>query len=65
VQATVSAAIGGVPAGQVIRGRERYGVLVRYPRELRDDPERIASALVATPAGAPGAVGQLARIGVT
>jgi len=25
-----------------VEGRERYGVAVRYPRELRSDPERIA-----------------------
>jgi Cu(I)/Ag(I) efflux system membrane protein CusA/SilA len=39
-------------------------VLVRYPRALRDAPERIASVLVATPAGAQVALGQLATIRV-
>jgi Cu(I)/Ag(I) efflux system membrane protein CusA/SilA len=65
VQMAMMAAVGGMPAGTVIEGRERYGVLVRYPRELRDDPERISNTLVATPAGAQVALGQLARIGVT
>jgi Cu(I)/Ag(I) efflux system membrane protein CusA/SilA len=51
-------------AGQVIEGRERYGVLVRYPRELRDDPESIARVLVATPSGAQVALGELASIKV-
>ena len=64
VQTAVSAAIGGMPAGQVITGRERYGVLVRYPRELRDNPERVREVLVATPSGAQVALGQVARIGV-
>ena len=69
VQAAVSAAVGGAPAGEVIRGRERYSVLVRYPRELRDDSEAVRNALVAVPAGADGAVaqvplGQLARVRV-
>ena len=27
-----------------VEGRERFGVIVRYPRELRDDPQAIASA---------------------
>jgi len=64
VQMTVMGAIGGAPAGEVIRGRERYSVLVRYPRELRDDPEGVRNALVATPSGAQVPLGQLARIGV-
>ncbi len=65
VQSAVAAAIGGMPAGQVVQGRERSSVLVRYPRELRDDPDAIRAVLVATPSGAQVALGQLARIGVT
>jgi Cu(I)/Ag(I) efflux system membrane protein CusA/SilA len=65
VQMAVATAVGGMPAGQVIEGRERYSVLVRYPRELRDDPERIRNTLVATPSGAQVALGELARIEVT
>jgi Cu(I)/Ag(I) efflux system membrane protein CusA/SilA len=62
VQAALQAAVGGMPAGEVIEGRERYGVLVRYPRDMRDDPERIREVLVATPSGANAALGELARI---
>lgn len=65
VQGSLSAAIGGAPAGEIIRGRERYSVLVRYPRELRDNPEAIKRVLVATPGGAQVALGQLAQIRVT
>lgn len=65
VQMAMMAAVGGMPAGTVIEGRERYSVLVRYPRELRDDPQAIASALVATPWGAQVTLGQLADIDVT
>jgi Cu(I)/Ag(I) efflux system membrane protein CusA/SilA len=64
VQMALMAAVGGMPAGQVIEGRERYSVLVRYPRELRDSPEKIAGTLVATPAGAQVSLGELATIGV-
>jgi Cu(I)/Ag(I) efflux system membrane protein CusA/SilA len=64
VQATVATATGGMEVGQVLEGRERYSVLVRYPRELRDDPEKIADVLVATPAGAQVALGELAHIAV-
>jgi Cu(I)/Ag(I) efflux system membrane protein CusA/SilA len=62
VQMAMVAAVGGMPAGQTIEGRERYSVLVRYPIALRDNPQQIASTLVATPAGAQVELGQLARI---
>lgn len=64
VQMAMMAAVGGMPAGTVIEGRERYSVLVRYPRELRDDPQAIARALVATPSGAQVALGELATVDV-
>ena len=64
VQTALTTAAGGMDVGQVIEGRERYSVLVRYPRELRESPEQIASILVATPSGAQVALGELARIAV-
>ena len=64
VEMAMSAAVGGVDAGQVIEGRERYSVLVRYPRAQRDDPEQVRNVLVATPSGAQVALGELARIEV-
>ena len=58
VQSVIATAIGGMTITQTVEGRERYGVRVRYPQELRDTPERLASVLVpmqhetgATPAG--------------
>ncbi|MGQ0813070.1 MAG: efflux RND transporter permease subunit [Gemmatimonadota bacterium] len=62
VQMALMAAVGGEPAGEVIAGRERYSVLVRYPRALRSTPENIARTLVATPGGAQIALGEVARI---
>ncbi|HUP21172.1 MAG TPA: CusA/CzcA family heavy metal efflux RND transporter [Gemmatimonadota bacterium] len=64
VQMAMMAAVGGMYAGDVIEGRERYSVLVRYPRELRDSPERIAAVLVPTPDGAQVALGELAAVRV-
>jgi Cu(I)/Ag(I) efflux system membrane protein CusA/SilA len=46
VQAVIATAIGGMTITQTVEGRERYGVRVRYPQELRDSPERLASVLV-------------------
>ena len=46
VQVVIATAIGGMTITQTVEGRERYGVRVRYPQELRDTPERLASVLV-------------------
>ncbi len=59
-----STAVGGMEAGEVIAGRERYSVLVRYPRALRDSPEAVANTLIATPSGAQVALGTLARVSI-
>ena len=46
IQAVIATAIGGMTITQTVEGRERYGVRVRYPQELRDTPERLASVLI-------------------
>jgi copper/silver efflux system protein len=46
VQTVIATAIGGMTITQTVEGRERYGVRVRYPQELRNTPERLASVLV-------------------
>ena len=66
VQHVVAAALGGETVTTTVEGRERYGVNVRYPRDLRDDPGAIASqVLVPTPAGAMVPLGQVATIRIT
>jgi Cu(I)/Ag(I) efflux system membrane protein CusA/SilA len=62
VQQTIMAAVGGVTATETVEGRERYGVNVRYARELRNDADAIARVLVASPTGAQVPLGQLAAI---
>jgi Cu(I)/Ag(I) efflux system membrane protein CusA/SilA len=64
VEMALATAAGGTDAGQVIEGRERYSVLVRYPRDLRETPEELGAILVATPAGAQVALGELTHIAV-
>jgi Cu(I)/Ag(I) efflux system membrane protein CusA/SilA len=64
VQMALATAVGGMEVGQVFEGRERYGVLIRYPRELRGDPSEVGKILVATPSGAQVELGQLAKINV-
>jgi Cu(I)/Ag(I) efflux system membrane protein CusA/SilA len=42
LQDTIGTALGGEMVTTTVEGRERFGVIVRYPRELRGDPDRIA-----------------------
>jgi len=61
----VGAALGGEMVTTTVEGRERYGVAVRYPRELRSDPERIArEVLVPTMDGAMIPLGQVAKVSI-
>ncbi len=48
VQTVIATAVGGMVITQTVEGRERYGVRIRYPLELRDNPERLASVLIPT-----------------
>lgn len=59
IQQTIETAIGGMEVTSTVEGRERYPVRVRYPRELRDDPESLKKILIATPTGAQIPLGQL------
>ena len=43
LQEVVATALGGEMVTTLVAGRERFGVTVRYPRELRDDPTKIAA----------------------
>jgi Cu(I)/Ag(I) efflux system membrane protein CusA/SilA len=61
----ISTALGGEMVTTTVEGRERFGVIVRYPRELRSSPELIArEVLVPTMEGAMIPLGQLARVAV-
>ncbi len=62
LQRVIVAAVGGENVSTVIAGRERYPINVRYPRELREDLDRLRRVLVATPSGAQLPLAQLADI---
>ena len=51
VQQQIQAAVGGMVMTNTVEGRERYGIRLRYPRELRDNPSDLKNILVATPSG--------------
>ncbi len=59
VQQTIETAIGGMEITSTVEGRERFPVRVRYPRELRDDPESLGKILIPTPTGAQIPISQL------
>lgn len=59
VQQTIETAIGGMKITSTVEGRERFPVRVRYPRELRDDPETMGKILVPTPTGVQIPLAQL------
>jgi len=62
-QDVIATALGGESVTTTVEGRERFNVMVRYPRELRDSPEMIASqVLVPTPGGAMIPLGQMAQV---
>lgn len=65
VQMTLMSAIGGENITQAIKGRERFPVNIRYPRELRDNVEKMKKTYIATPSGASIPIAQLADIKLT
>ncbi len=65
VQEVIATALGGENVTTTVEGLERFGVNIRYPRELRGTPEQIArEVLVPTMDGAMIPLGQIARIGI-
>lgn len=64
VQAVVSGAIGGENIGEVIDGRARYPINLRYPREVRDSLDRLNALPIVTEQGLRLTLGEVADISV-
>jgi copper/silver efflux system protein len=62
VQDVISVAIGGRTITTTVEGRERYPVRVRYPREMRDDPDTMRRILVSAMDGTQIPLGEVADI---
>jgi len=60
----IMATVGGMSAATTVEGRERYAVNVRYPRELRDDVDKIREVVVPAMNGAQIPLGQVATVQV-
>ncbi|MBK6788788.1 MAG: efflux RND transporter permease subunit [Betaproteobacteria bacterium] len=65
VQAVVSGAIGGENVAETVEGLARFPINVRYPREWRDTPERLATLPIYTPAGQQITLGTVAKVVVS
>ena len=62
VQNVLKVAVGGMSLTQTVEGRERYGVRVRYPRELRANPADLQQIYVPVEKGSPVPLSELATI---
>jgi Cu(I)/Ag(I) efflux system membrane protein CusA/SilA len=62
VQNVLKVAVGGMSLTQTVEGRERYGVRIRYPRELRANPSDLEGIYVPVEQGSPVPLGELATI---
>ncbi|EQC42988.1 heavy metal efflux pump, CzcA family [Bacteriovorax sp. BSW11_IV] len=62
VNKILQTAVGGMPIGEFIDGRQRYPIRVRYKKELRDRIDELKRVLVPSPIGQHIPLEQLAQI---
>ena len=66
VQDVIATALGGETVTTTVEGRERYGVTIRYPRDLRSSPQAIATDVqVPLPGGGAVPLGEVAKVQLT
>ncbi|GHT60351.1 cation transporter [Bacteroidia bacterium] len=65
LQEVIESAIGGMTLTTTVEGRERFPVRLRYPRELRDDPDALSHLLIPTATGAQIPLSEVADIEYT
>ena len=58
----IAAAVGGINIAQTVEGLERYPVNLRFPRERRDDIEKLRALPLVTPTGAQIPLAQVAEV---
>ncbi len=62
VQELIQAAVGGVSAGQIFEGVQRYDIYVRYQEKARDTVEDMRQLIVRSPDGALVPLDEIAEI---
>jgi Cu(I)/Ag(I) efflux system membrane protein CusA/SilA len=65
VQDIVAGAIGGENVAETVEGRARFPINLRYGREWRDSPEKLAALPIQTMMGQQITLGTVARIAIT
>lgn len=65
VQSVVSSAIGGENIGEVVDGRQRFPINLRYPQDYRDSVQTLREFPMVTERGAQVRLGDVATIEVT
>jgi Cu(I)/Ag(I) efflux system membrane protein CusA/SilA len=65
LQEVIESAVGGMTLTTTVEGRERFPVRLRYPRELRDNPEALSGLLIPTAAGTQIPLSEVADIDYT
>jgi Cu(I)/Ag(I) efflux system membrane protein CusA/SilA len=64
INRVVAAAIGGINLTQTVEGLERYPVNIRFPREQRDDVQKLRELPIVTPTGAQVPLAQVADVAI-
>jgi len=62
INALIETAVGGKVATAVFEGQRRFDVLVRFPEDRRNTPDRIGSLMIPSPAGYNVPLSDLAEI---
>lgn len=62
VQNVLQVAVGGMAISQTVEGRERYGIRVRYPRELRANPSELEKVYIPVEKGNPIPLSEVADV---
>jgi Cu(I)/Ag(I) efflux system membrane protein CusA/SilA len=65
INQVVAAAIGGINLTRTVEGLERYPVNLRFPREQRDDIQKLRKLPIVTPTGAQVPLAQVAEVVIT
>jgi len=65
VQALIAGAVGGENVTETIEDRARFPVNLRYPREWRDTPQRLAELPILTPMGQQITLGSIAKVTIS
>lgn len=65
LQRLISTVVGGSPIGETIEGRERYPIVLRYPRTQRDSLAALAQLPVIAPGGVQLTLEQVAELSLS